>query len=64
MEISKIMVPVIGDSSDDEAIELACEIARKGKGKIFLIHVIKVQRSLPLDAEVETQKRERSFWTE
>ena len=55
MRIRKIMVPIIGNSADDEAIELACEIAKKDKGKILLIHVIEVKRALPLEAEVEPE---------
>ena len=53
MEFNKILVPVIGSQADEEAIKLACELAKKSKGKIFVVYVITVKRALPLDAEIE-----------
>jgi len=35
------------------AVQLGCRLARESKGKVYVIHVIKVRRSLPLDAEME-----------
>jgi nucleotide-binding universal stress UspA family protein len=55
MEFRKIIVPVNGTSVDDETIRLACRLAKKEKGKIWVIYVITVRRSLPLDAEVEPE---------
>ncbi len=55
MEFHKILVPVIGTEADDEAIRLACWLAKKNKDKIWAIYVITVRRSLPLDAEVEPE---------
>ena len=57
MEFHKILVPVIGSESDDEAIKLACELARKSKGKIRAVYVITVTRTLPLEAEIESEVR-------
>ena len=34
---------------------LACDVARERKGKVYVVHVIEVRRTLPLDAEVEPQ---------
>ncbi|MFC1987620.1 universal stress protein [Chloroflexota bacterium] len=53
MEFNKILVPVAGNEADDEAIRLACRLAKKDKGKIWAIYVITVRRSLPVDAEIE-----------
>ena len=60
MEFSKILVPVVGTDADDEAIRLACRLAKKDKGKIWAVFVITVQRTLPLEAaiEYETTKAE------
>ncbi len=58
MEFHKILVPVIGTEADDEAIRLACQLAKKDKGKIWAVYVITVRRSLPLDAEIESEIRE------
>jgi len=55
MEFHKIMVPVNGGPADDETVRLACRLAKKEKGKIWAIYVIAVRRSLPLDAELESE---------
>ena len=55
MEFHKILVPVIGTEADDEAIRLACWLAKKNKGKIWAIYAITLRRTLPLDAEVEPE---------
>lgn len=57
MEFSKILVPVTGTEADEEAIKLACRLAKKNKGKIRAIYVIILKRALPLDAEIETEIR-------
>ena len=53
MEFDKILVPVSGTEADEEAIKLACRLAKKNKGKIWAVYVITIKRSLPLDAEIE-----------
>ncbi len=55
MAFTKILVPVTGRKVDDETIKLACTIARGSKGKVYIVHVIQVQRTLPLDAEIEPE---------
>jgi len=56
MEFHKILVPVAGTEADEEAIMVACKLTdKKAKGKISIVHVIKVERTLPLDAEMETE---------
>src|SRR3990172_210558 len=57
MEFKKILVPVIGTEADDEAIRLACRLAKKDKGKIWAVYVVTVKRTLPLDAEIESEIR-------
>jgi len=61
MKISKILVPINGSATDDDAISLACSIAKKEKGKVYAIYIIEVKRTLPLDAEIapEVQKGEQ-----
>ncbi len=53
MEFQKILVPVAGTKADEGAIELACKLSRSKSGRceIYAIHVIPVERSLPLDTE-------------
>ena len=57
MEFRKILVPVVGSGADEEAMRLACALAKKGKAKIRAVYVITVKRSLPLDAEIESEIR-------
>jgi len=55
MRFLKIVVPVSGEEADKEAIELACKMAKEAKGKVYVVYVIQVKRSLPLDAEIEPE---------
>jgi nucleotide-binding universal stress UspA family protein len=57
MEFKKILVPIAGNKADAGTVELACNLARQQKSRrtILAVHVIPVGRSLPLDAEVETE---------
>jgi nucleotide-binding universal stress UspA family protein len=55
IEFRKILVPVVGSEADDEAIRLACRLARKSKGKICAFYVIALKRTLPLDAEISQE---------
>lgn len=57
MEFGKILVPVNGTEVDDEAIRLACRLARRDKGKIWAVYVIAIRRALPLNAEIEPEIR-------
>jgi len=52
---SRILVPVNGNRSDVEVLELACEIAQRSKAQVYAIHVIEVNRTLPLDAELQEE---------
>ena len=42
------------------AVEFACTLAKRNKGKVHVVHVIEVRRSLPLDADLvaEAQRGE------
>lgn len=57
MEFKKILVPVSGTAVDEEAMRLACQLARKDKGKIWAVYVVAVKRALPLDAEIESETK-------
>ena len=58
MEFKKILVPAIGTEADDEAMKLACRLAKKDKGEIWAIYVVTIKRSLPLDAEINSEIQE------
>ena len=51
----KILVSVKGTKADEETIRLACSLAKKNKSKVYVVYVIEVERSLPLDAELEPE---------
>ncbi len=56
MEFNRILIPVAGTKADEGAIELACSLAKQqSRSKIFAVHVIPIERSLPLDAEVKPE---------
>jgi len=55
MEFKKVLVPVAGTEADEEAMKLACRLAKKDKGKIWAFCVVAVKRALPLDAEIDSE---------
>jgi nucleotide-binding universal stress UspA family protein len=57
MEYKSILVPVGGAAVDEEAIQLACRLAKPDKAKICAVNVIPIERTLPLDAEIEAEVR-------
>lgn len=57
MIFSNILVPIKGTAADDVAIQLACQLAKASKARVTAIHVIEIQRHLPLDVENEGQLR-------
>ena len=54
MKFYRILAAVDGGDADKDAIQLACRLAKETKGKVFVVHVIEVKRSLPLNAELDT----------
>jgi nucleotide-binding universal stress UspA family protein len=55
--IHRILVPVTGTDTDEETIRTACWIASRDKSKLFVLYVITIKRSLPLEAEIESETR-------
>jgi nucleotide-binding universal stress UspA family protein len=53
MKLDKILVAARGNGADQVAVELACKIGKKSKAKIFIVYVIEVNRSLPVDATIK-----------
>lgn len=51
-ELRNVLVPVDGSAESLRAVEFACIIAKRAKGRVHVVHVIEVRRSLPLDAEL------------
>jgi nucleotide-binding universal stress UspA family protein len=57
MKFKKILVPVTGIPVDIETMRLACQLGKKDKAKIWVVCVITIKRSLPLEAEIEPEIR-------
>jgi len=55
MEFHKVLVPISGTEADEEAMRLACRLAKKSRGKIWAVYIITVKRTLPLNAEIEPE---------
>jgi nucleotide-binding universal stress UspA family protein len=53
--VRRILVPVRGGPTDQEALELALLMARRQKARVEAIHVIKVKRELPIDADMSAE---------
>jgi nucleotide-binding universal stress UspA family protein len=48
--IKKILVPTSGTLYSERGIELACRLGEEQKAEIYLVNVIEVPRTLPLEA--------------
>lgn len=46
-----ILVPVSGEPASLAAVRVACAAARPKKGRVHVVHVIEVERALPLNAD-------------
>ncbi|MGH2585283.1 MAG: universal stress protein [Dehalococcoidia bacterium] len=55
IDARQFLVPCDGSSASYEALAFACTQAKRNKGRVFVVHVIEVKRTLPLDAEMVTE---------
>ena len=53
MPFNRVIAVVTDDPSDIHTVERAADIVREDRGHLYIIYVIKVKRSLPLDAELK-----------
>jgi len=56
IETQKILVPVNGNTTDGRTVSLACQMAKRARGRVYAIYVIEVKRTLPLDADLVDQR--------
>jgi nucleotide-binding universal stress UspA family protein len=54
MKLHKILVATRGSAADEEAVKLACELGKKAKADTYVVYVMEVNRTLPLDAVIES----------
>lgn len=53
-QVQDILVPVDGEPPGYDALAMACIMAKKNKGKVYAVYIIEVERTLALDAELDT----------
>ena len=51
----RILVPVTGTKAAEEAIKLACRLAKQDKSEVYAVYIITMARELPLDAVIEPE---------
>lgn len=52
-----LLVPITNTPASLEAVAVAAAFAKARKGRVYLVHVIEVNRSLPLNAEMDAEAR-------
>jgi nucleotide-binding universal stress UspA family protein len=59
----RVLVPIMGTSSDQDAIELAASIADNSKTELSLVYVVEVAQEYPLEADLplEIEEAERAL---
>ena len=55
MNLSSILVPVYGHASDKQVVKLACELLKPSDGRLFIIYIIEINRSLPIDSALPNE---------
>ena len=55
LAFKSILVPVSDNEASMMAVEFACTVARRTRGKVHVVHVIEVRRALPLDADLTSE---------
>ena len=55
MQFNKVLVLVTGDATDSDTVSHAESLVRDNRGHLIILYVIRVDRSLPLDAEMPTE---------
>jgi nucleotide-binding universal stress UspA family protein len=58
IQLKEILVPVDGSQASLDAVALACLLAKRNKGKVYVVYVIEVARTLPLDADLSPESTE------
>ena len=65
LDARQFLVPCDGSVAAYQTLALVCQQARQTKGRVFVVHVIEVKRTLPLDADMAPEaQRGESVLTE
>jgi nucleotide-binding universal stress UspA family protein len=57
LDAKRILVPINGNPTDTTTIGLACQIAKRSKGRVYAVYVVEVRRTLPLDADLVEERQ-------
>ena len=57
LDAKRILVPINGNPTDATTIALACQIAKRSKGRVYAVYVVEVRRTLPLDADLLDERQ-------
>ena len=55
MGIGRILIPVTGQKTDKDVMELASKIIDPDNGRIYALYVIEVSREFPVDADLPNE---------
>lgn len=50
--IKSVLVAVSGNSADEDAVRFAAQLTEPQRGSLYIVHIIEVERSLPVDSEL------------
>ena len=50
--IKSVLVAVSGNSADEDAVRFAAQLTEPQRGSLYIVHVIEVERSLPVDSDL------------
>ncbi|MBM3139068.1 MAG: universal stress protein [Chloroflexi bacterium] len=50
--LKSLIVPIDGSEASFNALEVACDLVRRSKGVVHVLHVIEVPRTLAIDADL------------
>jgi nucleotide-binding universal stress UspA family protein len=54
----RAVIALTGAATDERVVRLACEIARPTKAELVGVHIVEIDWSLPLDAEIASRSEE------
>jgi nucleotide-binding universal stress UspA family protein len=53
-----VLLAASGTAFDSQLVPLACDLAKRWKGRLYVVHVLEVPRTLPLDANMSEESRQ------
>lgn len=54
----RAVIALSGDAGDERIVRLVCELARPTKAEVVAVHVVEIEWSLPLDADIAGRSEE------